>query len=169
MKKSILKDKSILAIGSKIDLLQALKGKIQGTCPECRLDMATTPSSGRQLMLMITYNLIILDMVNTLWSNLIDLAANRKFPVLALSDNGPIEEASNRPSGAIIRAAVPRESLNQIVPTVEEVLKREKMSSLRRALDKPWRFMMKFGPGYQYPQKRSGQGFQDGEAIYIYY
>ena len=42
MKDSIMKNKSVLAIDSQMDLLQTLEEKILSTCPECRLDMATT-------------------------------------------------------------------------------------------------------------------------------
>jgi len=168
MKNSILKNKNILAVGTQIDLLRSVKGKIQTTCPECRCDTATTLGNGRQMMLMITYNLIILDMVNTLWNNLVDLAANREFPVLALSDKESLEETMHGSQSAIIRAAVPRENLNIIVPTVEEVLRREKMSGLRRSLEKSWRFMMKLGPGYQYISEKM-HNHQGGKSFYIYY
>ncbi len=169
MKNSILKNKNILAVSSQMDLVQSVKGRIQGTCPECRCDMVTTLGGGRQMMLMVTYNLIILDMFNTFWINLIDLAASRDFPVLALLGNSPYRKSINPQENAIIRAAVPRENLSIIVPAVEGVLKHEKMSGLRRNLEKTWRTFMKLGPGYQYPQKTSDQDFRNGEAVYIYY
>ena len=168
MKNSIIKGKVILAVGSQMSLLQAVRGKILSACPECQLEMAATFGDGRQLMRMITYNLLILDMKNTLWRNLIDLAANRDFPVLALSDNGSSDEAIHRSSGRIIRAALPRENLNEIVPTVEKVLKYESTSNWKRALESCWHALIALGPGY--PTKHVKENsFGNEAAIYIYY
>jgi|GEM_PF-3195281 len=148
MRGSIIKNKNFLAIGSQVDLLKMVREKVMSACPECSLDMATTLENGRQLMIMYSYNLVILDMMNILWCNLISLSASRNFPVLALSNTNTSNEAinqSNTLNGMIIRATLPRNNLNKIVPTVEEVLKCESRSSLRRNLEKPWRFLMNFG------------------------
>ena len=136
MKDSIMKNKSVLAVDSQMDLLQTLEEEILSACPECRLDMATTFEDGRQLMLLLTYDLVISDIMNAPGCDLIDLAASRNFPVLVLSDNGSSDEALNQSNGMKIRAVLPKENLNEIVPTVEEVLKYECMPGWKRALEK---------------------------------
>ena len=144
MKNSIMKNKSVLAVDSQMDLLQTLEEKILSACPECRLDMATTFEDGRQLMLLLTYDLVISDIMNAPGCDLIDLAARRNFPVLVLSDNGSSDEALNESNGLRIQATLPKEKLNEIVPTVEEVLKHEFVPSWKRALERLLRFLTSF-------------------------
>ena len=159
MRGSIIKNKNFLAIGSQVDLLKMVREKIMSECPECSFDMATTLKNGRQLMIMFSYNLIILDMMNILWRNLISLSASRNFPVLALSNINTSDEAinqSNTLNGMIIRTTLPRNNLNKIVPTIEEVLKCENASGWRRDLEKPWRFLMNFWSRLSVSTKTSG-------------
>lgn len=176
MRGSIMKNKNFLAIGSQVELLKMVRGEIMSACPECNLDMATTLRNGRQLMIMFSYNLIILDMMNTLWRNLIPLSANRNFPVLALSDNNTSNEAINQSNvfnGIVIRATLPRNNLNKIVPTIEKVLKCESASGWRRDLEKPWHFLMKFGARLSVSTKISGPVLlrkqRAKRAIRVYY
>ena len=164
MKDSIMKNKSVLAVDSQMDLLQTLEEEILSACPECRLDMATTFEDGCQLMLLLTYDLVISDIMNAPGCDLIDLAASRNFPVLVLSDNGSSDEALNQSNGMKIRAVLPKENLNEIVPTVEEVLKYECMPGWKRALEKLWHFLISFIPGYS--PKGSDRRFHAYEVIY---
>lgn len=164
MKDSIMKNKSVLAVDSQMDLLQTLEEKILSACPGCRLDMATTFEDGRQLMLLLTYDLVISDIMNTPGCDLIDLAASRNFPILVLSDNGSSDEDLNKSNGLRIRAALPKAKLNEIVPTVEEVLKHECVPGWKRVLDNLWHFLISFGPGYS--PKGSARSFPADEVIY---
>ena len=115
-------------------------------------------------MLLLTYDLVISDITNAPGCDLIDLAASRNFPVLVLSDNGSSDESLNQSNGLRIRAALPTEKLNEIVPTVEEVLKHEFVPGWKRALDKLWHFLISFGPGYS--PKGSARSFPADEVIY---
>jgi hypothetical protein len=166
MSGSIIKNKNFLAISSQVDLLKIVREKVMSAGPECSLDMATTLENGRQLMIMFSYNLVILDMTNILWRNLISLSASRNFPVLALSNINTSDEAinqSNEFNDMIIRTTLPRNNLNKIVPTIEEVLKCESRSGLRLNLEKSWRFLMNFGA--RPPKKYSSENREQYMSI----
>ena len=85
------------------------------------------------------------------------------------SEHGLSKEALYQPNVEFVWTALPREDVNQIAPTVEKVMRCECVSCWKRALEKPWRFLMKLGPGYRYPTKSSSKDCQDGEGAYIYY
>ncbi|UCF85673.1 MAG: hypothetical protein JSV50_08590, partial [Desulfobacteraceae bacterium] len=73
MKYSIMKNKNVLAVDSQADLLLTLKEKILGICPECRIDIITTFEEARQLILMLTYDLVVSDIMTSPGSRLIDM------------------------------------------------------------------------------------------------
>jgi len=131
-----MKNKNVLAVDSQMDVLQTLEEQILGACPGCRLDTATTFEDARQLMLMLTYDLVISDIMSYPGSRLVDLAMSRNFSVLVLSDNGSSDEALNQSNGMKIRAVVPKENLNEIVPIIKQVLRLECVPAWRGALDK---------------------------------
>jgi DNA-binding NarL/FixJ family response regulator len=122
MKDFTMKNKRFLAIDSQVGLLLTLEEEILSGFPECHLDMATTLEDGRQLMLMVTYDLVILDIMSSPGSNLLDLILSRKFPVLVLSDNVTSPEALSQFHGLRIKAFLHKKDLDNIVPTIEQVL-----------------------------------------------
>jgi len=121
MKPSILKNKKVLAFDIQTDLLLTLEEEILNKYPECRLDIAATFEDAHQLMLMFTYDLLILDIMSSPGSNLLDLILSRKFPVLVLSDNVTSPEALSQFNGLRIKAFLPKKDLDNIVPTIEQI------------------------------------------------
>ena len=136
MKDSIMKNKSVLAVDSQMDVLQTLEEQTLGACPGCRLDMATTFEDARQLMLMFRYDLVISDIMSYPGSRLVDLAISRNFSVLVFSDEKISPEGLNRFDGLRIRAALPKENLAKIGPMVKQVLRLECIPAWRGTLDK---------------------------------
>jgi len=116
-----MKTRRFLAVDSRVDLLLTLEEEILSGFPECHLDMATTFEDGRQLMLMVTYDLVILDIMSSPGSNLLDLILSRKFPVLVLSDNVTSPEALSQFNGFRIKAFLPKKDLDNIVSTIEQI------------------------------------------------
>ena len=121
MKNFTMKTKRVLAVDRQVGLLLTLEEKILSGFPGCDLDMATTLEDGRQLMLMVTYDLVILDIMSSPGSNLLDLILSRKFPVLVLSDNVTSHEALSQFNGLKIKAFLPKKDLDNIVPTIEQI------------------------------------------------
>lgn len=145
MKDSIIKNKTILAIDSNMDVLSSLEKEILSACPECRYDKATTFNNGSQYMSTFSYDLVISDIMSYPGADLIDLTASHAFPVLSLLSNGHSSEALNYSNGLRIRAVLNKHNIKELVPTIEQVLKLERASWDKLVLKKPGR-LFKLGP-----------------------
>ena len=131
-----MNNKSVLAVDSQMDVLQTLEEQILSACPGCRLDMATTLEDARQLMLMLTYDLVISDIMNAPGCDLIDLVTSRNFPVLVLSDNKISPAGLNRFDGFRIKVVLQKENLANSVPMIKKALRIECVPAWRGALDR---------------------------------
>ena len=147
MKDFTMKTKRFLAVDSQVGLLLTLEEKILSGFPEYHLDMATTFEDGRQLMLMVMYDLVILDIMSSPGANLLDLILSRKLPVLVLSDNVTLPEALSQFNGLRIKAFLPKKDLDNIVPVIEHILKSEDLPHWKRDLEKLWGLSNLAGPG----------------------
>ena len=134
MRESILKHRRLLMLDRDLDFLSGLKTEIMGKCPDCQVDMATTFVDGRQLMLLLTYDLVISDPMDTPGSDLMNLAGGRRFPVLVLQNGIDPWETLSRFKKLKVPAVVPKENVKDITSTLEQVLKRTGRSWWRRVL-----------------------------------
>ena len=143
MKYSIIKHKTILGIDSNVDFLEDLKKIILNACPECWFDKATSFSQGRQYMAMISYNLVISDIMSSPGAD-VGVAENHDLPVLALLSNGHSLEALNHSNGLRIRAVLNKQNIEDLVPEIEHVLTLECTPEWKQALIKSDRYLKSF-------------------------
>ena len=115
--------KRILAIDAQPNFLLSLEKIILSAFPEYQFDKATSFDNGRQLILMLNYDLVILDILNRPGHDLVDLLMHRGYPVLALSNNGASPGSLNQSTGLKIRAVSPKGERGEIVPAVKKALK----------------------------------------------
>ena len=136
MKNSVMTHKRVLAIDGNLNFLTRLKNEISNRCLQCQVDTVTTFEDGRQLMLLLTYDLVISDPLNGPGSKLMDLAGGRNFPVLALSNNGASQQVATQFDKVKIPRVVSKNGVKSIVPVIEEVMRLESEPRWKRVLGK---------------------------------
>jgi len=82
MPRSIFEGKQILAVDHDSGILQVLEEKILEACPNCRFHKAITYIQAVEMMLSLTYDLVLLDIRGVRGSDLLNLAVRRNFPVV---------------------------------------------------------------------------------------
>ncbi len=137
MKDSILNGKWILIVDDEPDVLNLLHEEIIHSCPQCKIDKAATYSEATQMMLMFTYDLVILDIMGVRGFDLLAFAVeDRHYPVAMLTAHALNSEALKRSFEMKARAFLPKEKLGEIVPFLEDVMKHEYLPGWRLLLEK---------------------------------
>ena len=144
MKYSIINHKTILGIDSNMDFLEDIEKTILNACPECWFDKAASFSHGRQYMAMISYDLVISDIMSSPGADLVAVAESHNLPVLALLSNGHCFKALNHPNGLRIRAVLNKQNIEDLVPAIEHVLTLECTPGWKLALIKSGRYLKSF-------------------------
>jgi CheY-like chemotaxis protein len=122
MAESILNGKRILAVDDEPDVLDVLEGEILDTCPNCRIDKATSYESAVNMMTSEEYDIVILDIMGVRGFDLLDLAVGRNLPVAMLTAHALNPEALKHSYQRGARAYLPKEKLGEIVPYLEDIL-----------------------------------------------
>jgi len=122
MTESILNGKRILAVDDEPDVLDVLEGEILDTCPNCRIDKATSYESAVNMMISKEYDMVILDIMGVRGFDLLDLAVGRNLPVAMLTAHALNPEALKHSYKRGARAYLPKEKLGEIVPYLEDIL-----------------------------------------------
>ncbi len=122
MAESILNGKRILAVDDEPDVLDVLEGEILDTCPNCRIDKATSYESAVNMMTSKEYDIVILDIMGVRGFDLLDLAVGRNLPVAMLTAHAFNPEALKHSYQRGARAYLPKEKLGEIVPYLEDIL-----------------------------------------------
>jgi len=150
MKNSVMTHKRLLGIDEDLNFLIRLENEISHRCPGCQFDKVTTFEDGRQLMLLLTYDLVISDPLNTPGSKLMDLAGGRNFPVLALSSNGASPRVAARFDKVRIPRVISKKGVKSLVPVIEEIVRLENeprwMRLVKSRINFPSRAMMRMVP-----------------------
>ena len=144
MKYSIIKNKMILGIDSNMGFLEDLKKTILSACQECRFDKATSFNQGRQYMATFSYDLVISGIMSSPGADLMVLTESHDLPVLALLSNWHSLGALNHSNGLRIRAVLNKQNIDDLVPTIEHVLKLESAPGWKRVLIKSGRHLKSF-------------------------
>jgi CheY-like chemotaxis protein len=134
MTESILDGKRILAVDDEPDVLAVLEEEILGACPKAIFDKATTYEEAVERMASWTYDIVILDIMGVRGFDLLELAVNRNFPVVMLTAHALSPQALKRSIEMKARAYLPKESLGEVVPFLEDVLKYEYLPGWKRLL-----------------------------------
>jgi len=144
MNDSIINHKTILGIDSNMGFLEDLKKTILNECPECRFDKATSLNQGRQYMATFSYDLVILSIMSSSGADLMVLTESHDLPVLALLSNWHSLGTLNHSNGLRIRAVLNKQNIDDLVPTIEHVLKLESAPGWKRVLIKSGRYLKSF-------------------------
>ncbi|MBA4395634.1 MAG: response regulator, partial [Desulfobacca sp.] len=109
MTEGILSNQRILAVDDEPDVLALIDEEISVSCPNCKLEKATTYEEAVELMISWTYDLVILDIMGVRGFDLLELATRRDFPVAMLTAHALSPEALKRSIEMGARAYLPKE------------------------------------------------------------
>jgi len=122
MTESILNGKRILIVDDEPDVLAVLEGEILTSCPNCKIDKATTYEEAANKLKSQIFDVVILDIMGVRGFDLLDLAVERNFPVAMLTAHVLNPEALKHSIQMGARAYLPKEKLGEIVPFLEDIL-----------------------------------------------
>jgi DNA-binding response OmpR family regulator len=150
MEVSLLKGKTILTVDDEPDVLQVLKDEILASCPDCKIDQATTYDDAAALLRSKQYDVVILDIMGVRGFDLLEIAVNRNYKVAMLTAHALSPEALKKSHDLGARAYLPKDKLGEIVPFLEDMLKHEYKTGWRRLLDKLENYFdERFEPGWK--------------------
>jgi DNA-binding response OmpR family regulator len=145
-----LDGKRILAVDDEPDVLVVLEDEILQACPNCKIDKATTYKQASEVLVSLTYDLVILDIMGVRGFDLLELAVTRNFPVAMLTAHALTPEALKRSMELKARSYLPKEKLGEIVPFLEDVLRYEYGAGWKRLLGKLKGFFdVRFGADWE--------------------
>jgi len=134
--KSILNGKRILTVDDEPDVLKILEEEILATCPNCKLDQATTYETAVKMLESTNYDVVILDIMGVRGFDLLDLAVKKKLRVAMLTAHALSPEALKKSVELGARAYLPKEKLGEIVSFLEDVLAYEYVPGWKRLYEK---------------------------------
>jgi len=121
MTESILNGKRILAVDDEPDVLAVLEEEILVSCPNCKLEKATTYEEAANKLKSQIFDIVILDIMGVRGFDLLDLAVKRNLPVAMLTAHALNPEALKQSFMMGARAYLPKEKLGEIVPFLEDI------------------------------------------------
>ncbi len=122
MKRSILERKQILAFDEDPFVLQALEEKILESGVNCRFDKVSSYLEAVEMMVSLTYDLVILDIMAVRGLDLLSLVFVRNFPAAVLAGNSLNPDVLKRSIEMGTKTYLPKEKLKEIVPFLEDTL-----------------------------------------------
>jgi DNA-binding response OmpR family regulator len=136
MTASVLDGKKILAVDDEPDVLAVLEQEIQGACPNCKVEKATTYEKGAELINTSTYDIVILDIMGVRGFDLLELAVKRNLKVGMLTAHALSPEALKKSHDLGACAYLPKDKLGEITPFLEDILTQEYKTGWKRLLEK---------------------------------
>ena len=134
MKRSILNGKRILGVNDEPDILEILEEEILGACPTCRFEKAMNYRQAVERMMLLTYDLVILDNIGVRGLDLLEFAVAHHRPAVMLIDYALKPDVLKRSIEMGARAYLPIENLGEIVPFLEDVLRHKNLTGWSRRL-----------------------------------
>jgi CheY-like chemotaxis protein len=124
MAHSVLDDKWILAVDDEPDVLEVLKEEILSAAPTCHFDTATTFEEASELLVLWSYNLVILDITGVHGFDLLRNLSVREYPLptVMLTAHAFSPDALKKSIELGARAYLPKERLGAVVPFLVDVL-----------------------------------------------
>ena len=137
MTESILNGKRILAVDDEPDVLAVLEEEILASCPNCKVDKATTYEEAVTKLGSQVFDIVILDIMGIRGFDLLDVAVKRNLPVAMLTAHALNPEALKHSIQMGARAYLPKEKLGEIVPFLEDILsERDSLTGWARLMKK---------------------------------
>jgi CheY-like chemotaxis protein len=146
----ILNGRRILAVDDEPDVLTILEDEILIAAPKCKFEKATTYEEAAKKLESQTYDVVLLDIMGVRGFDLLESAVKRNFRVAILTAHALSPEALNRSFKMKAMAYLPKESMGEVVPFLEDVLKYEYLPSWKRLMERLKRYFdSKFGSGWE--------------------
>jgi CheY-like chemotaxis protein len=166
MTESILNGKRILAVDDEPDVLAVLEEEILTSCPNCKLDKATTYEEAANKLKSQIFDIVILDIMGVRGFDLLDLAVGRNIPVAMLTAHALNPEALKHSIQMGARAYIPKEKLGEIVPFLEDIfLERDNLSGWVRLMKKLEGFLnVRWGEYWQKKDEKFWKEFDEKSA-----
>jgi CheY-like chemotaxis protein len=166
MAESILDGKRILGVDDEPDVLDVLEGEILDTCPNCRIDKATSYEAAVNMLRSREYDIVILDIMGVRGFDLLDLAVGRNLPVAMLTAHALNPEALKHSYQRGARAYLPKEKLGEIVPYLEDIfLEADSLSGWARLMQKLEGFLdSRWGENWQETDAKFWKEFDEKTA-----
>ena len=136
MSESVLSGRAILAVDDEPDVLAVLEEEILHSCPDCRIEKATTYEKAAELLKSNIYDIAILDIMGVRGFDLLEIAVRRGFKVAMLTAHALTPEALKKSHDLGARAYLPKDKLGEIVPFLEDVLQLEYKTGWQRLMQK---------------------------------
>ena len=147
MKRSVLDGKQILAVDDDPVILEILEQKILEAGLNCRLDKAKTYIEAVEMMVSLTYDLVVLDITGIRGFDLLSLTGMRNFPAAVLAGKVLDPDTLMRFVETGTRVYLPKDKLGEIIPFLEDMLTHRYQSGWRPLLEKTKGFFTStFGP-----------------------
>jgi DNA-binding NtrC family response regulator len=152
MEKSPLKGKGILAVDDEPDVLEVLEDNLAGY--GVKLDPATSYEEGREKIMSLTYDLVVLDIMGVRGFDLLQLAVAKNLPVVMLTAHAATPNAIKKSIELGARAYLLKDELADVAPFLENVLELDYKTVWKRNLEKVGgAFGKKFGPEWRVSEK----------------
>jgi DNA-binding NtrC family response regulator len=136
MKESILNNKKLLIVDDEPDILTTLEAEILDSCPDSKIDKATNYENAAELLKSKDYDLVILDIMGVRGFDLLEIAVARKCKVAVLTAHALSPETLKKSHDMGAMAYLPKDTLGELVPFLEDVLQYEFKSGWNRLLEK---------------------------------
>lgn len=149
MSQSILEGKRILAVDDEPDILESIKELLEGY-KGLILDTAKDYETGYHLLRSWTYDAVILDIMGVRGFDLLNAAVHLGFPAIMLSAHAVSPESIKKSIELGARAFIPKEKMFDIPIFLEDVLRLEHSSALKRLFDRLANYFdSRFGKDWQ--------------------
>lgn len=136
MKESILNGKTLLIVDDEPDILQVLEQEILGTCPNAKIDKATTFEMASELLKSRDYDLVILDIMGVRGFDLLDIAVAEKLKVVMLTAHALNPKSFKKSYDFGAMSYLPKDKLGDIVPFLEDALRLDRKSLWKRLAER---------------------------------
>ncbi len=164
MKKSILKDKEILAVDDESDILELIDEELEEY--GVRLDTATSYDTAAEKLNASFYDLAVLDIMGVRGFELLEIAVKKKIPVVMLTAHAISAQSLKKSIELGARAYLPKDQLGMLAPFLEDVLGLSYQSGWAKVFEKlAGHFGSAFGPDWRQSEKEFWKKFDEEVGV----
>ena len=162
MGKSILNGKRILAVDDEPDVLDVLEEEILQAAPKCKFEKATTYHEAIRRLASQLYDVVILDIMGIRGSELLNLSTKRNLTVAMLTAHALYPESLKRSIEMKARGYLPKETLGEVVPFLEDILKYDYLPGWGRVMERlEGYFNSQWGKAWKKPEESFWKEFDE--------
>ena len=136
MKESILNNKKLLIVDDEPDILTTLEAEVLDSCPDSKIDKATSYENAAELLKSKDYDLVILDIMGVRGFDLLEIAVARKCKVVVLTAHALSPEVLKKSHDMGAMAYLPKDKVGELVPFLEDALQYEYKTGWKRLMEK---------------------------------